>query len=238
MTCSTAHIEHVFAQGHALAERLAHAGNVPGLAEAMQAFAALEAEWKALASGGVPDAAARRAIYLNARWALRDIAFRNPVFDFDRLLFVKRHDSRGVFHMCDQYYGFNAVPGGGLFVLNEPFGARPSVENLLAASNVEAGRLAGAPLEPGAFLSPELSYDGSTIYFAFTEALGEGLEWTPRSCYHLFRCNADGSGLRNLTRNPADAEDLALRPPLPDLRDVRHARRRVGHHPDELSRNP
>ncbi|HNZ18145.1 MAG TPA: discoidin domain-containing protein [Candidatus Hydrogenedentes bacterium] len=202
LTCSTAHIEHVFAQGHALAERLAHAGNVPGLAEAMQAFAALEAEWKALASGGVPDAAARRAIYLNARWALRDIAFRNPVFDFDRLLFVKRHDSRGVFHMCDQYYGFNAVPGGGLFVLNEPFGARPSVENLLAASNVEAGRLAGAPLEPGAFLSPELSYDGSTIYFAFTEALGEDLEWTPRSCYHLFRCNADGSGLVQLTDGP------------------------------------
>ena len=167
LTCSTAHIEHVFAQGHALAERLAHAGNVPGLAEAMQAFAALEAEWKAMASGGVPDAAARRAIYLNARWALRDIAFRNPVFDFDRLLFVKRHDSRGVFHMCDQYYGFNAGPGGGLFVLNEPFGARPSVENLLAASNVK--RTVWCPLEPR-FFRPN-SRDGSTIYFAFTEAL-------------------------------------------------------------------
>ncbi|MHC4073314.1 MAG: hypothetical protein ACYTGS_14990, partial [Planctomycetota bacterium] len=45
----------------------------------------------------------RRGIYLDIRRALRQIAFCNPLLDFDKILFIKRHDSVGVFHMCDQY---------------------------------------------------------------------------------------------------------------------------------------
>ena len=199
--CSAAHIEQVFKRGRALAARLAVSGEAPGLPEAVKALRKVAKEWESL-SAEKPDAAVRRAMYLKARWALRDITFCNPLLDFDRLLFIKRHDAKGVFHMCDQYYGFNAVPGGGVFVLDDPFGRNPSVTNLLAGVNVEAGRLAGAPLTPGAFLSPELSYDGTVLYFAYTEAKGEDLEWTPRSSYHIFSCNADGTGLLQLTDGP------------------------------------
>ena len=43
--------------------------------------------------------------------------------------------------MCDQYYGCNAVPGGGLYVLEEAFGPRPRLRNLLANAVVQSGRL-------------------------------------------------------------------------------------------------
>ncbi len=49
----------------------------------------------------------------------------------DRLLFVQRHMSSGPVHMCDQYYGCNARPGGGLFILEHPFGEKPVLKNLL-----------------------------------------------------------------------------------------------------------
>ena len=110
----------------------------------------------------------RRALYFSAKALARQIALTNPLFDFDKVLFVKRHDSVGVFHMCDQYYGCNGKPGGGLFVLHDPFGT-PHVENLLANSLVEKGRLTGEKLENGSFLSPEVSFDGKEILFAFSE---------------------------------------------------------------------
>ncbi len=157
-----------------------------------------------------PDA--RQALYLEACRLARAIAFRNPLLNLERILFVKKHDAKGVFHMCDQFYGFNAVAGGGLYVLHDPFGPAPRVENLLEKSLVEQGRLAGQALAPGAFLSPELSYDGRTIYFAYTQAVGKDLEWTSESCWHLFRVNADGSQLVQLSDGPWDDFDPCLLP--------------------------
>ncbi|MFQ5808115.1 MAG: discoidin domain-containing protein [Armatimonadota bacterium] len=141
----------------------------------------------------------RRAIYLEARWLVRKIAFCNPLLDFDRLLFIKRHDPGGVFHMCDQYYGFNAKPGGGLFVLSDPFSPTPRLTNLLEHSVVQDGRLGGSKLAPGSFLSPEVSWDGETVLFAYTQCQGSNLTWTPEASYHIFRANADGTGLVQLT---------------------------------------
>ncbi|MHC4691796.1 MAG: discoidin domain-containing protein [Planctomycetota bacterium] len=45
---------------------------------------------------------ARKSLYFEARGLLREIAFCNRLLDFDKILFIKRHDSGGVFHMCDQ----------------------------------------------------------------------------------------------------------------------------------------
>ena len=148
----------------------------------------------------------RRAIFTEATGLARRIAFCNPRLAIDKLLFLKRHDSAGVFHMCDQYYGCNAVPGGGLYVLSDPFGPNPRLENLLENSVVETGRLKGRKLDSGTFLSPELSFDGKTILFAYTQAKAwakyqgkTAYEWSPEYSYHIFRCNADGSGLVQLT---------------------------------------
>jgi hypothetical protein len=147
-----------------------------------------------------------KSLYLRVRQLGRKIAFCNPKLDIDRLLFLKRHDAVGVYHMCDQYYGCNAKPGGGLYLLTDPFGPQPRLRNLLADALVESGRLAGQRLDAGSFLSPEVSFDGETILFAYTQAQAwekyrgqEAYEWTPECSYHIFGCRADGSGLVQLT---------------------------------------
>jgi len=184
-------------------------------------------------AGNVPEPA-RRDAYLAARRLLREIAFCNPLLaNIDKLLFIKRHDSTGVFHMCDQFYGCNAKPGGGLFVLHDPFGPEPKLVNLLQDSVVEKGRLEGQKLTGGTFLSPEVSFDGRTIYFAYSEAGawpkykgGTAYEWTPECSYHIFKCRADGTGLVQLTDGSANDFDPCE---LPNGRIVFVSERRGGY---------
>lgn len=162
----------------------------------------------------------------------RRIAFGNPLLDFDRILFLKRHDAVGVYHMCDQFYGCNARPGGGLFVLENPWSEQPRVVNLLENSVVQNGRLQGQKLTGGAFLSPELSYDGKTILFAYSQAQAwdkyhgaECYEWKPEYSYHLFRCDVDGGNLTQLTDGDWDDFDPCF---LPDGRVAFISERRGG----------
>jgi len=163
-------------------------------------------------TGNVADDG-RRQLYLAVRRAKRAIAFANPLLDFDRLLFIKRHDPGGPFHMCDQFYGCNARPGGGLFVLHDPFGDSPRLVNLLEDAVVQKGRLAGQKLDGGAFLSPDLSFDGRTILFAYTQAKAKKTyTWGPEISYHIFRCNADGTGLVQLTDGDPDDFDPCFLP--------------------------
>ena len=74
----------------------------------------IEVQTASLESVDDADADVRRRIYLDARWTVRRTAFCNPLLDFDKMLFIKRHHPGGVFHMYDRYYGFNAIAGGGL----------------------------------------------------------------------------------------------------------------------------
>ncbi len=140
---------------------------------------------------------ARFVLFADACRIRRRIALANPLIDFDKLLFVKHH--RALFnHMCDQYYGMAATPGGGLYVLSDAFGPSPKLRDVLAGSVVEKGRLKGRELsggpttppdlrfdgqgnlsgpecEGGSFLSPDLSYDGKQVVFAFVECRGDPL---------------------------------------------------------------
>lgn len=202
----------ILARTEALRARLALAAPEGPWPKYAKDLAGLRAQLEPLRTQSVPEESARRTLYFEARQLLREMAFRNPMLDFDRLLFIKRHHAGGVFHMCDQFYGFNAKPGGGLFVLEHPFGTNPKVIDVLKDATVEQGRLAGQTLEGGAFLSPELSYDGKTILFAYTQARGKDLEWTPESAWHIFRVQADGTGLAQLTDGPCDDFDPCFLP--------------------------
>ncbi len=150
----------------------------------------------------------RRALYTQACLLRREIAFANPLLDFDEILFIKRH--RATFnHMCDQYYGINARRGGGLFKLSGSFGKNPGAVDLLSASIVENGRLKGQTLNSGSFLSPDLSCDREQILFAYAECEGDKAHrhhtdvtkghWSEGRSYHVFKVHADGSALRQLT---------------------------------------
>ncbi len=178
------------------------------------------------------DLEARRALFAAACRVRRAVALANPLLDFSEILFIKRQ--RALYdHMCDQYYGMAATPGGGLYVLSGAFGPDPQARDLLENSVVSApARLAGrslraAPAGPvtvsfdgmgnrggtegqgGTFLSPDLSFDGRQILFAYVENTGdmrhrhhvdprEG-HWAEGRCYHIFSVNADGTELRQLT---------------------------------------
>ena len=162
----------------------------------------------------------------------RRIAFSNPLLDFDEIVFIKRHGSL-YSHMVDQFYGMTAQPGGGLYVLADAFSENPQVRDVLADAVVERGHLEGQKLsggpsrkwdisfydnaaslrgeetKGGAFLSPDLSFDGEQILFAYAECRGsrEHLahtdfsrgHWDEGRCYHVFKVNVDGSGLEQLT---------------------------------------
>ncbi|MEE8451795.1 MAG: hypothetical protein V3R99_07760 [Thermoguttaceae bacterium] len=143
----------------------------------------------------VADQPGRRTIFDQVCHLRRRIAFSNPLLKFNELLILKRH--LAIYrHMCDQYYGMAQRPGGGLFVLSDPFGAKPEIRDLLADSTVADGRLEGERLsggpkrswnisfdgmgnqrgeatEGGSFLSPDVSFDAKRIAFAYVEGRGD-----------------------------------------------------------------
>ena len=199
MAFSLDHTEQVIARGKRVADRIRPDVAPERLAPLVNGLDKLERRLAELRSAKPAPEDARRKIYTQARRLLRKIALSNPLLDFDKILFIKRRDPGGLFHMVHQYYGFGAKPGGGLFVLSDPFGPTPKLTDLLADAVVEKGRLRGRKLSPGSFLSPEVSLDGKTILFAYTEGKAQGVEWSPRSSYHIFKVNADGTGLVQLT---------------------------------------
>lgn len=216
---SLEHTRDVIDRAQSLAARLRGSADAQTLAPLVAELEALDRRLTELAKHGDVSDGDLRQLHLQASSLKRRIAFSNPLLDIDKLLFIKRHDSAGVFHMCDQYYGCNAVPGGGLYVLADPFGPQPKLTNLLADSIVENGRLKGQKLAGGSFLSPELSFDGQTILFAYTQAKAwdkyqgeEAYEWKPEYSFHIFKCHADGTGLVQLTDGPANDFDPCFLP--------------------------
>ncbi|MEI6502932.1 MAG: discoidin domain-containing protein, partial [Armatimonadota bacterium] len=117
---------------------------------------ACDDELQAVTRAAGDPAADRGTLWRRARWAVRRLAFRNPLLDFDSLVFVKR--APGSFsHMSDQYYGWWSRPGGGVCLLSGLKSDNPQVRCLTA----------GFPT--GSFLEPELSYDGKQILFAYCQ---------------------------------------------------------------------
>lgn len=153
----------------------------------------------------------------------RQIAFKNPLLDFERIIFLKHNKQvRGDRHMIDQYFGFNAEKAGGVYVLEKPFSAQPVVRTVVE--------------KPGAFIALDLDYDGRSVLFAFSQAdydLPAGVtcdtkywaetdarrapknrfyHFREETCYHVFRMNADGSGLKQLTAGPWNDFDACFLP--------------------------
>ena len=141
----------------------------------------------------------------------RKIAFSNPLLSFDRIIFLKHHRAR-YNHMVDQYYGFHAVPGGGVYTLNNPFGATPKIQNVLENS----------ALKDGSFISLDLSFDAKKILFAWTQAdrvvekwtdyIPHETLWTPASTYHIFKADSKGKNLRQLTDGNVNEFDPVFLP--------------------------
>ncbi len=212
----------------ALLQHISALDGAPDLAKEAVELEGLRGESSAVLS---PDQ--QIALFEKITALRRRIAFKNPLLDFDSIIFLKHNkQARGERHMVDQYLGFNQAKGGGVYVLENAFGEGQAVKSLLAESAVQKGRLKGQKLEDsGSFVSLDLDYDGKTILFAFTEAEHtipenasyENQRWAkdqvrrvrharhyyfrPKSTYHVFQAGADGSNLRQLTDGMWDDYD-------------------------------
>ncbi|MCX7599645.1 MAG: hypothetical protein N2512_12380 [Armatimonadetes bacterium] len=147
------------------------------------------------------DVQAWRALRLEHRRLLRDLAFSNPRLDFDRLLFVKRFTQQSYADINVNHHAWGSRPGGDIFILKHfrP-GQTPQVIPLIN------GRLG-----PGNVHGIDLDFDASRVVFAYARAASdqppEG--WLSRQAtfdlhrtvdlLHLYEMKVDGSGLRQLT---------------------------------------
>lgn len=159
----------------------------------------------------------------------RSVALSNPLLDFDALLFVGRgnyygDDPTGQHQLSGPLAFCNRV-GGGLYLVKN-FTANAEVVDLLEHSIVENGSYRGWKLSgKGSFYSPELSYDGRTILFCWSEnrigreRAGWGLgtvgpihRWPAENVWHIFKVNVDGTELTQLTEGPWNDFDPCFLP--------------------------
>lgn len=212
----------VFRRTQALLDNISTLENAPDLSIHTVALEQLRKKSVSVSKGQ------RKELYYSVCKLRRKIALTNPLLNFNDIIFAKREinpwpEKQGN-HMCDQYFGFHAKPGGGIFVLKDIFSDSPELTSLTADALCKDGRFKGKKLE-GAFLSPDLSFDGAEILFAFTQAEKNLYKWTPKTTFHIFRINADGSNLVQLT----DGETNDFHPCfLPNGRIVFISERRGG----------
>jgi hypothetical protein len=209
----------VLRRSRTLLEHLASRPDAPDFANERVRLRALSEKAAAI---GIGRSEERYAVYEEACRLRRAIAFRNPLLDFERLLFLTKHrPARGDRHMVDQYYGFNAKPGGSVYVLEEPFSDNPQARDLMAGRSIRGGRLAGRALTGGAFNTLELDSNGRDILFAWSECgpIPPDAEWStqpwsrerarqnkrdhyfwhPQTTFHVLKAQVDGSDVAQLT---------------------------------------
>lgn len=188
----------IVGRGLKLAENLAHLGlNVDAEVRTLNALGRRSEASEEL----------QRDRYLQARRTVREMAFSNPLLNFDAILFVKRAPGT-LPHMSDQHYGWWSRPGGGVCFLERFKADQPRLRRLTE----------GWP--EGSFISPELSYDGGRILFAYCKYYPRvaGMEKVDKeklpddAFYHVFEMNLDGSGVRQLTRGRYDDFDARYLP--------------------------
>ena len=153
---------------------------------------ALRSRCHELAAAGAADNRAWEDLWRQIHRLRRQIVLANPLAQTGPLVFVKRVPS-AFSHQLTQYYGRDARPGGGLFVLEKP------------GESFACRQLAGS-LPMGSYLHPEVSSDGRRILFAYcqVEAAPPNRDAHGDVFYHLYEVDVDGSGLRQLTDGPYD----------------------------------
>ncbi|MFH1717651.1 MAG: discoidin domain-containing protein, partial [Planctomycetota bacterium] len=162
---------------------------------------------RSIAERGSTRQESRRDLYLQARRAVRSMAFANPLLDFDTILFVKRAPGT-LPHMSDQYYGWWSRPGGGIYLLRG-FRSKKTRERCLTADWPE-----------GNFLRPDVSYDGKKVLFAYCRYYPHvaGMEKVDKeklpedAFYQIFEMNVDGGERRQLTFGRYDDFDARYLP--------------------------
>ncbi len=132
--------------------------DAPELAAHVAAMHEVSAQRDRLLSENNVDPQAWLKVYLDARWAVRRLAFANPLLDCDGLLFVRRHHPHAM-HQCARRLGAFTYPGGEICVLDE----------MRADGQGSVRSLSAGKFPEGTFGRPDLSFDGKRIVFGYAE---------------------------------------------------------------------
>jgi len=168
-----------------LARRLTQDAGTPQIKSELAELDKLEQRLAQLNSKAA--AADLRQLYLAVRSVKRRIAFKNPVLDFTRILFIDNPYPQGAEwpHQARHRNGMMAVPGGRLLILD---GLHPG------------GKIRKlAPQTPGSFWKPDLSFDARKVLFC--------CKHHNQKSFHLYEINIDGTALRQLTFGDYDDID-------------------------------
>ncbi|NQT86722.1 hypothetical protein HQ560_08165, partial [bacterium] len=102
-------------------------------------------------------------LYRDVRWAVRRLAFKNPLLPQKGLLFVRRHHS-DVMHQCARRLGAFTRPGGGVYILKE----------IRADGGADITCITEGRFGNGTFSRPDVSLDGKRVVFAHAPERTEG----------------------------------------------------------------
>lgn len=193
-------VREVLRKGLLLADELRQLG--VGVEESVAALGDVQERLEAL-----PPDSDGKEVYLRARWIVRRLAFRNPLLDFDSLLFAKRAPAT-LPHMSDQYYGWWSRPGGGIYLLEDLRSPNPRLRCLTEEWTA------------GSFLRPEISHDGTKVLFAYARYYPHvaGMEKVDKeklpedAFYSLFEMRLKDAGWRQLTQGRYDDFDARYLP--------------------------
>ncbi len=163
-----------------LARRRGEGADMAAQARALEAVAK-----KAAALAADAPAEAHRDLWLEARRIVRRLVFADPLVAFDRLLFVKRHTYCSS-HIYTDHFDGSRTMGGNLCILS-PVAPDGVVTELVPE------------LDGGLFGRFDLSFDGKRIVFAYKK---------PGKGYRIYEVGIDGKGLRQLTRDGADEDEM------------------------------
>ncbi len=194
----------IIESGKKLAEHLREQGVTA--TQEKTALEQCEKEFRALAVDA--DDSARKRVYHTAHRIVRRLVLKNPLLDFDTILFVKGAPTRFP-HMSDQYYGWWSRPGGGMYLLHDFKSNNPRLECLTG------------DFPEGSFMRPDLSYDGKKVLFSYARYYDHVADIPNKfdknnvpedAFYHVYEMNIDGTGVRQLTRGKYDDIDARYLP--------------------------
>jgi len=214
-------------RSEALIEKLGKLPGVAGLNELSKSLHKIK-----VSSSGL-SRSRQKEVYMDLRKITRATALSNPLLGFDDILFVARGVRNDAAlrkseydgdHFCDQYYGHNGRPEGNLYILKNFKSDRPELVEIVKGLTVPSGSNQGMPMSEGAFVSPDLSWDGKTVVFGWSSGCYD--KWKPQNRYSLFKCNVDGTELMRLTDGDYDDFDPCF---LPSGRIVFMSTRRGGY---------
>jgi len=129
------------------------------------------------------------AVHEEMKALRRRIIFNHPAFDFDEIL-INRSPPPAYSHNGDQHLGRHSRLGKGLTILSDWKSGKPTVRTILQDK-----------LPPGGYRSPDLSYDGKRVVFAFCDHTEPNARLRR---FFLYEAAIDGSWVRQLTGTERD----------------------------------